>query len=146
MKTLKFMIYTLILSTASSIAVADALNTADVEKMNSLWSDNYDQGNTDILMTLYTNNATVFPPSSEILEGKDAIAGYLNDLRKAGFNEYNISNVNLDVKGDTAYSTALWEATRVGANGKSIVLEGNITNVLEKQENGSWKIKYQSWN
>lgn len=140
------MILITILALITGNAVSATLDNADVEKLNSLWTTSFDKGNTDSLMTLYTRNAMVFPPSSEILDSSSKIKNYLDGLRKVGFNEYSISTVDLDVKGDTAYTTALWEATRVGANGKSIVLEGNITNILEKQENGSWKIKYQSWN
>jgi len=60
--------------------------------------------------------------------------------------QYTISNVDLDIKGDTAYETGLWEVTRIDTNGEMILLEGNITNVFEKQKDGSWKIKFQSWN
>ncbi len=146
MKNIKYLILLSILSLNSSYAATNTLETADVEMLNSLWATSFDNGNTTTLATLYTKDAMVFPPSSEILEGRVAITDYLDGLREAGFNEYSISNVDMQVKGDTAYSTALWEVVRIGVDGNEIKLDGNITNVLERQNNGSWKIKLQSWN
>ena len=146
MKAFKYMILIPILFLASGIASSAALDKADVETMDSLWSSSFAEDNTGHLMSLYSENAVMFPPSSEILEGKSEIVAYLEGLKKVGFSEYSISSIDLDVKGDTAYTTALWEATRVAADGKVIKLDGNITNILEKQDNGSWKIKFQSWN
>ena len=144
MKTLKGMILISILTMGTTFSATGS--AASLDELNSQWVNSFDKGNTDKLMTLYTDTAMVFPPSSEILEGTTAISAYLDSLRKVGFNEYSISNVGLQIKGDTAYSTALWEATRIGANGSEIKLDGNITNVLERQEDGNWKIKLQSWN
>jgi ketosteroid isomerase-like protein len=146
MKSFKTLILISILSLSSGYAASATLESADVENLNSLWSTTFDEGNTTLLMTLYTKDAIVFPPSSEILDSSAAIIAYLDGLIKVGINEYSISNVDLNVKGDIAYETALWEATRVDASGNVIKFEGNITNVLEKQNDGSWKIKYQSWN
>lgn len=146
MKNIKSMILLSILSLSSSYAASNTLEAADIQMLDSLWASSYVNGNTSGLATLYTKNAMVFPPSSEILEGQIAITNYLDGLRKAGFNEYSISNVDMQVKGNTAYSTELWEAIRIGADGNEIKLDGNITNVLERQNDGSWKIKLQSWN
>lgn len=146
MKNIKYLILLSILSLNSSYAATNTLETADIEMLDSLWVASFDNGNTTDLVTLYTKDAMVFPPSSEILEGRIAIGAYLDGLRDAGFNEYSISNVDMQVKGLTAYSTELWEATRIDADGNEIKLDGNITNVLERQSDGSWKIKLQSWN
>ena len=146
MKNIKYLILLSILPLSSSYAATNTLETADMEMLDSLWVTNFDNGNTTDLVTLYTKDAMVFPPSSEILEGRLAITDYLDSLREAGFNEYSISNVDMQVKGTTAYSTELWEAIRIDADGNEIKLDGNITNVLERQNNGSWKIRLQSWN
>lgn len=114
--------------------------------IDPLWVINNDSDNITNLVNLYTHDAMVFLPSSEILEGPIAIITYLNNLREVGFNEYSISNVDTQVKGDKAFTTALWEAIRIGVDGNKIKFNGNITNVLERQNDGNWKIKLQSWN
>ena len=97
-------------------------------------------------MTLYSDDAVLSPPTSEIISGKSNINTYLETLKNIGVKEYSISNIDMNVQGDIAYSTELWEATGVDMSGNSIILEGSISNVFERQENGSWKIKYQNWN
>jgi ketosteroid isomerase-like protein len=144
MKNIKYMFLISILSLSSAFAASSP--AASLEEMSAIWVSSFDNGNTESLKSLYTENAMAFPPSSEILQGPTAISAYLESLKKVGFGEYSISNVDTQIKGDTAYTTALWETTRIDANGNEIILDGNITNVLERQVDGSWKIKLQSWN
>ncbi len=49
-------------------------------------------------MGLYTENAVVFPSSSEILIGRTAIQTYLDGLRKVGVKEYSISKIGTILK------------------------------------------------
>lgn len=146
MKILKYTILIAGLTLGSSFSASATLEPTDVEQLDNLWSASFNEGNTVSLMTLYAKDAMVFPPSSEILDSATTIKAYLDGLRDVGFNSYSISEVEMQVKGDTAYSTSLWEATRIDAAGNEITLDGNITNVIERQEDGSWKIKLQSWN
>ncbi len=146
MKLVKKYIFAAILASASGYAVSETLDTSDIENFDTVWVKGYEQGKTEELMKLYTETAVVFPPSSEILQGRTAIQAYLDGIRAAGFKEYSISNVDTNIKGSTIYESALWEAKRLDAEGNEIVLDGNISNVYEKQNDGSWKIKFQSWN
>jgi len=106
----------------------------------------FNNGQITELTGLYTRDAVVMPPSSEILTGWTAIAHYWGGLRQAGFSEYNIYNVELRTVGDIAYQTGLWEALRKDPAGNIIRLDGNISSVLARQKDGTWKIKMQSWN
>lgn len=103
-------------------------------------------GATASMLSFYTTDAIMLPPSSEILSNPEDISGYWELLKSAGVKEYAIYPVALRVDGNTAYQTALWEATRYTPDGDKIHLEGNISNILEKQGDASWKIKLQSWN
>lgn len=146
MKSLKRLILIAILASASSYVASETLETTDIENFNNVWAKSLDQGKTKELMNLYTENAVVFPPSSEILTGRTEIQAYLDGLRAAGFKEYTLSNVDTNINDSTIYGTALWEAKRLDGEGNVIMLEGNISSVFERQVDGSWKIKFQSWN
>lgn len=133
---------TLFLTTAMAVVddkSAIATITGDIGKA-------FSKGHTADLIKLYTDNAVVMPPSSEILTGQEAIKHYWDGLRKVGFTEYTIRDIALNIVGNTAYQTALWEAVRKDPAGNTIRLEGNISSVLAKQKDGTWKIKMQSWN
>lgn len=133
------------MASISASVTAEVDNTAAISSVSSQWSETLNKGETSDLIKLYADDAVVLPPSSEILSDKSAIKNYWDGLRKVGVNKYSISTVNLKIEGDKAYQTALWEASR-NADGKVIQFEGNISNVLERQKDGSWKITLQSWN
>ncbi len=128
-----------------SFVQAEVDETAAIRSLNSNWDAAINKGNTAELAKLYAKDAVVMPPSSEILASPEAIRNYWDGLRKVGVNEYTVRTVETRIEGDTAYQTALWEATRT-ADGQAIQFEGNISNVLERQKDGSWKIRLQSWN
>lgn len=146
MKVLNKLLLIGFLASISSYVASETLESTDIENFDNVWVKGFDKGNTEEMMGLYTETAVVFPPSSEILQGRTAIQAYLDGIRAAGFKEYTISSVDTDIKDSTIYESALWEAKRLDAEGNVITLEGNISNVYEKQNDGSWKIKFQSWN
>lgn len=106
----------------------------------------FESGEISELGDLYADNAVMLPPSSEILSSQEAIQHYWNNLREIGVYDYSIYAVEQSIDGNVAYTTALWVAKRKTGNGEDITFDGNISNVYEKQNDGSWKIKLQSWN
>ena len=144
MKLIKsFVVASLMLST---VLAYSASPSTSIEVVNSQWMASFNSGHIDGMRSLYTDDAVMFPPSSEILESPTTIISYFDGLKNIGVNVYSISNVSLDIKGKVAYATSLWEAIRVDESGNEFTFEGNLTSVLELQEDGNWKIKLQSWN
>lgn len=142
-------LYTILLIIAVSIGGLTQAAENDaiaIKSLNTSWDKALNKGNTSKLVRSYTDNAVVMPPSSEILSNHAAIKGYWDGLRKIGVNDYNIYDIDLKIEGDIAYQTALWKATRVTPEGNIITFDGNLSNVFERQPDGSWKIKLQSWN
>lgn len=131
---------------ASPILAAEVNDQTAITSLNHSWGNVLNAGKTSDLVNVYTENAVVMPPSSEILSDSTAIRNYWEGLRKVGVNDYVIRTVETRIAGDTAYQTALWEATRKTADGNVILFEGNMSNVLKRQKDGTWKISLQSWN
>lgn len=146
MKKFNYMFFISILLISSSGLSARADTVSDIEALNLALTKTFESGELSEMADLYTQNAVMLPPSSEILSNQKDIKGYWDNLRKIGVYDYSIYAVNHDIEGDVAYTTALWEAKRKVTNGDVITMDGNISNVYEKQKDGSWKIKLQSWN
>ncbi len=136
----------LITVSVSGLANAVADEATAINALNIKWDTAVNQGDTMQLASLYVDNAVMMPPSSEILSDRGAIKNYWDNLREVGIDVYAISTVDLRIDGDTAYQTVLWDATRNAADGNVIQFNGNMSNVLERQKDGTWKIKLQSWN
>jgi len=141
-KTVLFVIAAIL----SSGTVAELTDPAKIGSINDSWSHALSQGSSADLIRFYTADAVVLPPSSEILANHAAIRGYWEGLHKVGVTNYTIYDVDLKITGDIAYQTALWQATRVTPEGNVIEFDGNLSNVFERQPDGSWKIRLQSWN
>ena len=140
--------YTVLLMTllASVNLVAKADAVSELEAVNSAMEQNFNNSEISALTNMYAKDAVMLPPSSEILSSPAAITKYWSDLKDVGVNEYSVYLVDLKVEGNVAYTTSLWEASRKVAGNDAIIMNGNISSVYEKQKDGSWKIKLQSWN
>ena len=145
---MKLMKYTVLLMTllASVNLVAKADAVSELEAVNSAMEQNFNNSEISALTNMYAKDAVMLPPSSEILSSPAAITKYWSDLKDVGVNEYSVYLVDLKVEGNVAYTTSLWEASRKVAGNDAIIMNGNISSVYEKQKDGSWKIKLQSWN
>ncbi len=135
-----------ILLAIPSGAFADASPSEAIQQNIQGWETALNNGNTTALQNIYTEDAVVMPPSSEILSGRDAIKSYWDGLLGVGVSEYNVDTVNIRFDGNVAYQTVLWEAIRTDIEGNTFQFDGNMSNVLERQQDGSWKINLQSWN
>lgn len=145
MKKLNTLLMLLVAATLTGVVSARADESAAINTLNNQWDAAVNQSDTRQLVSLYADDAVMLPPSSEILSDRDAIKNYWDDLRAVGVDDFNISMIDVRIEGNQAYQTALWEATR-NADGNVIQFNGNMSNVLERQKDGNWKIKLQSWN
>jgi ketosteroid isomerase-like protein len=142
MKLLNILILTLLMSSASAVP-----STSETEMWinNKTWEVAFNTGNTAALADLYSEDAIVMPPSLEIFNAPETIENYWIDQIHAGTDNFRVQTINLRVEEDVIYQTAIWIAT-VTSNGVSTDLDGEMTNVIARQQDGSWKIKLQSWN
>lgn len=101
---------------------------------------------TGILKTLYSDEAMLIAEESEILNDKAAIVSFWNNQLNEAKSRYHIDVIDFRVNDNIAYLSALWSATVVTDASNIEVMDGYLSNVLERQENGHWKIRIQNWN
>lgn len=137
------------LSTLFITALISLPLTANIdspERTVEKWEQAIKGGNTEALSQAYTSDAVIIPPSLEILaDQQDINKFWLNQLNQ-GAGNFQLDTIYLKVEGDTAYQTAIWSTTLTNSKGDSIDISSNMTNVLTRQQDGSWKIRLQSWN
>ena len=85
-------------------------------------------------MKLYSDEAVLFQPNNEIVDGAEGINDYLDSLNYQNVEDFIIWDVEVDANGDMAYETELWQATGVDENGQPVSYDLTVTKVLEKQE------------
>ncbi len=117
-----------------------------IQANNLSWSYALNSGNVAALSQLYSDGAIVLPPTDETLNTREQIRAFWDQVLSQGFSDFSIDNIDTRVAGDTAYQAGVWSASRTDANGRLERIGGNILNVLERQEDGSWRARMQSWN
>ena len=142
MKLLNILILSLLMFPASAVPNA---SESELWITNKTWEIAFNTGDTAALTELYSEDAIVVPPSLEILNAPQTIENYWIEQIHAGTDNFRVQTINLKIEEDVIYQTAVWIAT-VTSNGVSTDLDGEMTNVITRQQDGSWKIKLQSWN
>lgn len=137
-------IFLLALFVSSSSATTTALES-DAWINNKTWEMAFNSGDTAALANLYAEDAIVVPPSLEILNAQKEIELYWANQILTGTDNFRVQTINLRVEDDVVYQTAVWIAT-ITSNGVATDLDGEMTNVIARQQDGSWKIQLQSWN
>lgn len=135
----------LALFVSASSATITALESDDAWINNKTWEIAFNSGDTAALANLYAEDAIVVPPSLEILNAQKEIALFWANQKLTGTDNFRVQTINLRRHGDVIYESAVWIAT-VTSNGVATDLNGEMTNVIARQEDGSWKIQLQSWN
>ena len=105
-------------------------------------------GDVDAMMALMTPNAVSMPPNQPASVGTDAIRAQAEEfLGEFTITLESFETEDVRVSGDLAveYYAGVWSSTPVGGG---VTVTANIKglHVLERQEDGSWKIVYDTWN
>lgn len=134
---------TLILSIALGLSGGAA--QAETSFATSIWARAVNSGDATALASLYTSDAVLVSPGTEIVSAPGAISEFWAAKRKAGASDFQVVSVNERTEGNRVYQSAVWAST-FNSNGQISEMEGQMTNVLVRQDDGRWKIQLQSWN
>ena len=114
---------------------------ATVVAANKKFVDIFNKGTAGI-GDLYTTDAELYPPNSEVLKGGTAIAPYWKGGFDMGIKNLKLETVSADPAGDQIVETGKY--TLAGADGKTMDTGKYI--VVWKKENGEWKLFKDIWN
>jgi len=135
-----------IVATLSQSLPAAEAPTLAIQANTLSWNYALNSGNAEALSQLYTEGAIVLPPTDESLQTREQIRDFWDQKIKQGFSDYSVDNIDTRIEGNIAYQAGVWSASSVAANGRRVRIGGNILNVLERQGDGSWRARMQSWN
>lgn len=130
---------------AALLGTSTVAAQAETASPTGFWTGAVNSGDTGAIASLYTDDAVLVSPGTELISAPKAIGDFWAAKHNAGARDFRLLSVNESRNGDTLYQSAVW-TTKVTSNGKESVLEGQMTNVLARQPDGTWKIQLQSWN
>ena len=141
-------IMTIIFSAVISISVTAKSDTTEYEieaTMTDLVNALNDKDIQELRM-IYTEDAVVIPAETPVLEDTHAILSFWQNKLSAGKSRYRIDVIDFRVRNNIAHLSALWSATVISPGTRAEVRDGYLTNVMERQDDGRWKIHIQTWN
>jgi uncharacterized protein (TIGR02246 family) len=102
----------------------------------------FSRGNAAGVAAVYTEDAQVLPPNSDVVSGKQAIQTLWQGAMNMGVTAVNLETGEAEQYGNTAYEVGRF--TLQGAEGQMIDAGKYV--VIWKQEGGQWKLHRDIWN
>lgn len=108
------------------------------EDMARAWQEALNSGNLDGLVALYDPGALLIPEPGKTVTGHDgirqALSGFLAMKPRIALRSTDIMKA-----GDVAVIYGAWTLDGTGPDGKPAHMEGQSTEVLRRQSDGTWR-------
>ena len=122
------------------------LNTLrrEMEKTNRIFeTEVVGKGDFSALRNVYTEQARILPPGSEMVKGRDQIQAFWQQAAKAmGITSVKLQTIDAELLGDTAVE--IGRAELGAGNAKPPIVVKYV--VVWKSEDGAWKWHVDIWN
>ena len=123
---------------------ADKVRQA-IDKVNQAWLSAYAAHDSAKVASLYAADASVFPPSMERANGRDAIRKVWQGFMDAGGTNVSLHTLDLDVHGSVAIESGDVALDVPGKDGKLGHWTGKYV-VVWKRGKGGWQLYRDIWN
>jgi len=116
----------------------DAVNKGFVEAFN--------RGDLTAAMRVYTEDATILPPNTEMIKGKKAIAAYWQGALDMGVKEAKLETVEVTPIGEKAACEIGTYVLKIHPKGGQAFIDKGKYMMVWKLVDGSWKWDSDAWN
>lgn len=107
------------------------------EEAHRLFAEAFNAGDLEALLALYEPGAKLAPQPGQVVEGLAAIREALQHLL-ALEGKMTIETQYAIEAGDITLLRGRWRLTGSGPNGQPVEMQGNSTEVVRRQADGSW--------
>jgi len=108
-------------------------------QLYELFSEYFNAGTIDLLLTLYTDDAVLVPAAGQEARGKPAIREALNGFL-ALKGSFQIERPSVIGSGDTALVMVKWTLKGTSPEGSPVEMAGQTSDVVKRQPEGNWLI------
>lgn len=137
-------VVTLLIICAASLAQAQQSARTAIEANTKQFTEAFNKGDAAAVANLYTTDARMLPPNSEIVEGRANIQKFWQDAISAGMKLGSLETLHVETQGNIAVEIGHYTTT-IAAGGTTITDKGKYV-VVWKREGGSWKLAIDIFN
>ena len=118
------------------------------QDMNDKFGKALVAGDYQTIASFYADDATSLPSYEPMWTGKDKILeGNKKDLESMKYNSFSTNTLNVFGSGDFIYEIGTYSLNFTPANSTTAMDDhGKYINIWQKQNDGSWKLKADTWN
>ncbi len=118
---------------------------ATIEANNQKFMNGFKQSNAAGVAALYTGNARILPPGSEMMQGRAAIQSFWQAVMDSGVKEAQLETLDIEVSGeDLAREIGRYVLT-IQQGSETVKSPGKYV-VIWKREGSDWKLDVDIWN
>ena len=123
-------------------AQAPKTTAIEVVDLYKAWDAAFNKRDAMALGDLYDEDSVLLPTDHQVIKDRRNIEKFFDGLFKAGFKNFKLELVEAGGHGDMIFGAAKWSAD----DGKGAHFGGVAMHVFTKQEDGTYKIRIQTWN
>ncbi len=116
---------------------------ADTAAINDIWvqsASSLNAGDIDRWVSFWTEDAVQMPPNEPPVIGKDQIRVWIKDVSDQFTFNMDITNEEVGVAGDWAFSRGIYTVTLTPKEGgQPVFIDGKYITIFARQPDGSWK-------
>jgi uncharacterized protein (TIGR02246 family) len=136
---------TLLIICAASIAEAQQSVRKAIDANTKAFIEAFNKGDAAAVASMYTTDARVLPPNSEIVEGRANIQTFWQGAMSAGLKLVSLETAHLETQGNLAVEIGRYTTTVPGAGGTTTTDKGKYV-VVWKRQGGTWKLAADIFN
>ena len=138
------LLVTLLIICAASLAQAQQSARTAIEANTKQFVEAFNKGDAAAVANMYTTDARMLPPNSEMVEGRPNIQKFWQDAITAGLKMGSLETVHVETQGNIAVEIGRYTTT-ISRAGTTITDKGKYV-VVWKREGGSWKLSVDMFN
>ncbi|MFQ5771774.1 MAG: YybH family protein [bacterium] len=153
MKNSMFILLTVLLSYVAFYACGTPVQKFDaaqvqqaIEDANAKFAEAFNSGDAAAVAALYTDDATLLPPNSTMIQGNEGVQNFWNGAMAMGIKDVALTTVDVSGGGDLAYEIGKYSLTIQAEGQAAIKDEGKYVVVWKKTTEGGWKLQADIWN
>jgi len=123
----------------------ESASMEELGQMNRDFAQALIDGDAAAAANLYDVNASLLPPNSPIITGRENIQAYWQGAIDAGIIDVSVQTIDAKSDGDLGYEIGTYEMVLAGENGDQIVDKGKFTEILQRNAEGKWISLYGMW-
>lgn len=116
------------------------MNANTPYEVYELFSEYFNAGTIDLLLTLYTDDAVLLASPGQEARGKNAIREALNGFLAVKGEFQLVTRPTVVESSDTALVMVKWTLKGTSAEGGPVEMAGQTSDVLRRQPEGNWLI------